>query len=897
MERPNPDILLEKIVDETEKQQERGRLKIFFGYAAGVGKTYAMLEAAHEAKKKGIDVVAGYIEPHTRPETMALLDGLEQLPPKAVQYKGMILKEFDLDAAITRKPQLILVDELAHTNASACRHSKRYQDVEELLKAGIDVYTTINVQHIESLNDIVASITGVVVRERIPDSVFDSADQVELVDIEPDDLLERLHKGKIYAEDKAYVALKNFFVKENLIALREIALRRTADRVNKIAEKTKKNMDESYYTEEHVLICLSGSPSNAKVIRTAARMADAFRGSFTALYVESANHNEMNPENAKRLKENLRLAQQLGARIVTVYGDDIPYQISAYAKASGVSKIVIGRSNNKRNLLSVKPNFVERLTVLAPNIDIYIIPDNLPPYRGKKTKRQWKIQLSALDVIKTIIITMSITLLNFLFYYWGFNDASIVTVFILGALLVSIFTNGRIYGATASLCNVFLFNFFFTEPRFTFIAKPEYIITFGIMFLASFLSSTLTMQVKRQAYLAARKAYRTEVLLETSQKLQKAKNTEQIITEAAHQFIKLLDRTIIVYFAKHNKLMEPVVYTKNEEEKPADYYITPDEQGVALWVYKNNKHAGATTNTLPGAKCLYLAVRNHEAVSAVVGIAMEGTPALETMENNILVALLSEFALALEKEQMQEKKNQIAMQAQQDQLRANLLRTISHDLRTPLTGISGNAGILMNNSDHLTPEKRMELYSDIYDDSMWLMNLVENLLSITRIENGTMHIHMEPELLSDVIQEAMQHLDRRSIEHHITVDIADDLLMAKMDSRLMVQVFINMLDNAIKYTQKGSHITVKAKRRGDRVAVTIADDGPGLSPESKNKIFDMFYTADNTKGDSRRGLGLGLSLCKSIILAHGGDIQVKDNKPHGTVFAFTLPAEEVEYHE
>ena len=389
MQRPDPDVLLKRIEEEKNEDRRFGRLKIFFGYAAGVGKTYAMLEAAHAAKDAGIDVVAGYIEPHTRPETLALLEGLEQLPPLKVEYKGISQNEFDLDGALRRRPQLILVDELAHTNVEGSRHKKRYQDIEELLRAGIDVYTTVNVQHIESLNDIVASITGVIVKERVPDSVFDHADQVELVDIEPDDLIERINQGKVYRNAQAEKALKNFFVPENLISLREIALRRSADRVSRRAEESAKHSDgQKHATEEHILICLSSSPSNAKVIRTASRMADAFHGTFTALYVKTSNVAKGDGEGSNRFKENMRLAEQLGAKIVTVYGEDVALQIAEYARVSGVSKVVIGRSNNKKGLFRQNKNLVERLTSIAPNLDIYIIPDTLPPFAGKRAERR-----------------------------------------------------------------------------------------------------------------------------------------------------------------------------------------------------------------------------------------------------------------------------------------------------------------------------------------------------------------------------------------------------------------------------------------------------------------------------------------------------------------------------
>nr|HML48882.1 DUF4118 domain-containing protein [Clostridia bacterium] len=503
--------------------KRRGRLRIYFGYAAGVGKTCAMLNDAHEAQKNGVDVVAGYIEPHARPETAALMDGLEVLPPLEIAYKGIELKEFDLDRAIQRKPELILVDELAHTNAQGCRHKKRYQDVEELLRAGIDVFTTVNVQHIESLNDVVASITGVTVRERIPDSVFDSADQIELTDIDPDDLIERLHKGKVYREEQAERALVNFFIREKLIALREIALRRTADQVNRVAVQTgEPPKSGGSYANEHILVCLSSAPSNAKVIRTAARMADAFRGAFTALFVETLETQESSDKDKAVMRENLRLAEQLGAQIATVYGEDIPAQIAEYANTSRVSKIVIGRSIRRRRWLG-KTSFVDRLTALAPNLDIYIIPDTQSSYRAGGFKFAKVPELSAADALKSLGILILCTLINLWFRYLGFSEANIITVYILGVLLNSLITKGRIYSAVSSILSVLVFNYVFTDPRFSLQATdPGYPVTFLVMLSAALITSTLTKRVKEQARQSAQKAYRTEVLLETSRKLLQA---------------------------------------------------------------------------------------------------------------------------------------------------------------------------------------------------------------------------------------------------------------------------------------------------------------------------------------------------------------------------------------
>lgn len=874
-----------------------GKLRIYFGYAAGVGKTCAMLNDAHEAKINGVDVVVGYFEPHQRQETITLLDGLEVLPQLDVVHKEIVLKEFDIDSAIRRKPQLILVDELAHTNAPGCRHKKRYQDVEELLRDGIDVYTTINVQHIESLNDVVQAITGISVRERIPDSVIDMADQIELVDIEPDDLIDRFLKGKIYPEEQARRALVNFFTKDKLIALREIALRRTADKVNRNAQQNSNNVKlSSQYTHEHVLVCISAAPSNAKVIRTAARMADAFHGLLTALFVETPEVSNLTDKQKAVIRENQRLAEQLGAVIATVYGEDISMQIAEYAKTSRVSKIVIGRSiHMKRSLF--KPNLVDRLANLATNIDIYIIPDMQSSYT-KKSINIKRPRLTVEDTAKSIAIICICTLIGFCFSYLNFSHANIITVYILGVLVNAMVTRGRIYSLASSIFSVLAFNYFFTVPRFSLQAyDPSFTITFLIMFIAAFLTSTLTKRITEQAHQSAQKAYRTEVLLETNQKLQQANNQREILSEAAHQLLKLLDRTIIFYSVDHNSLSDPIIFAKEASDIDTSVYTSTEERTVAEWVFKNNKRAGATTGTFSASQCLYLAVRGGKTVFAVAAIAMSKETPLEAFEKSLTIAMLGECALAMEKEKLNEKQKQITVQIQQEQLRANLLRAISHDLRTPLTSISGNAGILMGNSKVLNEEQKVGLYTDIYDDAIWLINLVENLLSISRIDNGTINLNLHSEILGDVIAEALLHINRNSIDYQIDTVLEDELLMAKMDVRLIIQVLINIIDNAIKYTPAGSHIIISTKKEGKMIVVEISDNGPGISDESKVKLFDMFYTANNIRGDGRRGLGLGLSLCKSIINAHGGTIHVKDNVPGGTVLGFTLPAEEVIYNE
>jgi len=890
-ERANPDGLLKAIKTE-QRSQYAGHLKIFFGYAAGVGKTYAMLKAAHAAKRRGVDVLVGYIEPHSRPDTMALLHHLEILPSRTVAHQGIAVPEFDLEGALRRKPQLILVDELAHTDAENSRHAKRYQDIQELLRSGIDVYTTVNVQHIESLNDMIAAITGVEVRERIPDSVFDNADQVELVDIEPQDLITRLKEGKVYRADRAQSALEHFFSVQNLTALREIALRRCADRMNRLSESIRIQHNDEYFTDEHILVCLSSSPSNPKIIRTAARLARAFHGSFTALFVETPGLSSMSLEDKQRLRENTRLAEQLGASVETAYGENIPYQIAEYARLSGVSKIVIGRSNAQPHRLFQAATLTDRVTSYAPNLDVYIIPDKFSEQHRhweQPASEQTSWQLT--DVLKSLLILVAASIIGLVFYSFGISETNIITVYILGVLLTAVVTARQMYSIISSLASVLVFNYLFTEPRFTLQAyDPSYPVTFFVMFLAACITGNLAMRIKKQARQAARNAWRTKVLFDSSQLLQQADGEAEVIDITARQLVQLLRRTIVFYSVDQQTLKTPVIFPAGTEEQSD--FINANEEAVASWVYKNNKRAGATTDTLSSAACLYLAVRNRDTVFGVIGIVMGRHP-LEISEDSIVLSILGECALTLATKQAAQEKEQAALLAKNEQMRANLLRMISHDLRTPLTSISGNAAVLLENQDSLAPAKRQRLCSDIYDDSLWLINLTENLLSITKFKDGSIHLQFQPELLEDVIAEAMTHIDRKRAEHTIKVVPSDAIILVKMDARLMMQVIINIVDNAIKYTQAGSCITVVSCVEDHKAVVEIADDGPGIPAGAKDHIFDMFYTAGSRSADSRRGLGLGLALCKSIVEAHHGIITVEKNKPTGTLFRLTLPAEEV----
>lgn len=899
--RQDPDRLLHAI--ETSGATEgHGHLKIFFGYAAGVGKTYAMLTAAHTAASHGIDVVAGYIEPHARPETAALAQGIETIPVRTVSHNGIELSEFDLDAALARAPKLILVDELAHTNAPGSRHAKRYQDVEELLRAGIDVYTTVNVQHIESLNDLVAGITGIIVRERIPDRVFDDAAQVELVDIEPADLLERLRSGRVYRSDQARRAQENFFSADNLTALREIALRRCADRTARLAAATRMLSNREYRTAEHILVCISPSPTNPRIVRTAARMARAFNGSFTALFVENPRAQELGEEDRERLRGNMRLAEQLGAHVETVYGDDVAFQIAEYARLSGVSEIVMGRSASSRAHLWGGRPLTDRLIVLAPNLDVHIIPDRETPRdaRGRTSARADGDHRgpSARHLAITCALVASSTLLGLGAHALGFADSSIISLYILATLLTAVSTSGRACTILSSVLSVAFYNFFFVAPVFSFESfDRSYLATFAIMFVTAIVASELTGHITQTARQTAKTAYRTRVLLETNQLLQQAKDAAGIAQIAMSQLVKLLGRDVVFYPAEDGRLAAPLLCEAGGTSACSEV-LCDSERAVASWAYTNNKRAGATTATLADARCLYLAVRAGEVAFGVVGVHM-GTRPLDAFENSIMLSIIGECALALARELEARERQEAAVIAKNEQLRANLLRAIGHDLRTPLTAISGSAGILRDEDGRLAPERRAELVDNIYSDALWLIDMTENLLTVTHFDEGTIELNLTTELVDDVLPEAVSHLARQGAEHHIVVEPTADFVLARMDVGLVIQLLVNLIGNAIKYTPAASTIRVGARREGAWVRVSVADNGPGVPDADKSRIFERFYRGGgmDRPADGHRSFGLGLALCRSIAEAHGGTIEVHDNEPHGAVFSFTLPAEEVAIHE
>ncbi len=891
--RPTPEMFLARLQQE---EQTKGKLKIFLGYAAGVGKTYAMLDAAHQAQKLGKDVVVGYVEPHPRPETLALLEGLEQIPTKIITYKGKIFQELDIDAVLQRQPEIVLIDELAHSNVPTMRHKKRFGDVEELLAKGIHVFTTVNIQHIESLHDLVEEITEIKVRERIPDYLIDQAAQIKVVDIEPDELIQRLQDGKVYVKQQAEKALHSFFRRQNLVSLREIALRRTADTINYQQLNSNESVRNYVQIEEHLLVGISSSPTNAKVIRTTVRLAQALHGKFTALYVQNMQAHERNHADSERLQQHIKLVEQLGGHVVIVQEDDVAAALANYAQVSGVTKLVIGRTSMRKKWWQPNTKISDRLNEYVPNLSIHIVPDQENeqfyfPSIKNKLAFEW------LDLFKMFIVFSVISIVGLYLYSIDISEPNIITIYILGVLILAIWSSGWIMSIISSIVAVLLFNYLFTEPRFSFDAyHRDYPMTFFIMFLSGVITSSLTKKIKAQTTIAIRKSYRMEVLLETNRKLQHAKSIEEIITEGMTQIVKLVEKPV-QFFEIDNQVIGKSTFFRTEKisaienQKIATLFNNPNEHGVVSWV-TNNKHvAGVSTDIFPEVSAYYIPVISNSHVKGVIGIALSKLLPLPAFERNILHAIINDFSFAMDKWYLQKLNEEVAREAEMEQMRANLLRAISHDLRTPLTAISGNADILLNNASLIPDSEKNKLYEDIFNNSKWLVQMVENLLAVSKLEDGQFALEMQMELVEDIIQEALSHVVHQNNSHKISYQIEPEFLLSLMDARLIIQVFVNIIDNALTYTPPGSDITISVKECDGLVNFSISDNGPGIDDSLKGSLFEPFTTGKVQRSDSRRGLGLGLALCQTILKLHGSHITVSDNKPQGTIFNFSLKKE------
>ena len=628
-------------------------------------------------------------------------------------------------------------------------------------------------------------------------------------------------------------------------------------------------------------------------------MAQAFCGSFTALYVQTPGDAAMNTEDTSRLQANMHLAKQLGAEIVTTHGEDVPTQIAEYARLSGVTKIVIGQSGIQCRHFFSKPILTERLIALITAADIHIIPD-AEDYRNSRRKPSIPIYPAfpaTRDLLLTVGILAAATIVGWVFLQLGFANANIIMVYLLGVLLTSAFTSGYTCGVLSAFLSVILFNYFLTEPRLSLAAYgSKYPITFVVMFTAALLTSTLAAKLKAHAQLSARDAYRAKLLFDMNRQLQKAETPVEVYQMTATQIQKLMQRDVLICTAQGDTLLDGIVYPV-DGSSPHSISENEQEPDVIHWVWQNRRRAGATTETFPKAKRLYFAICTWQQVYGVIGILMEKQTQPDAFTSSILFSILGECALTLESLRNADEKEKAAVLAKNEQLRANLLRSISHDLRTPLTSISGNADTLLHCYDVLDDQTRKQIFSDIYDDAQWLIGLVENLLSITKIANGNVKLHLSDQVVDDIISEALRHIDRRSAEHHITMNCGEIPLLVRVDAGLIMQVLINLVNNAVKYTPAGSTIQITAIQRGNVAEICVSDNGAGIPNELKERVFEMFFTGSNPTSDSRRSLGLGLSLCQVIVHAHHGKMTLKDNLPHGCIFSFTVALSEVNLNE
>ena len=658
-------------------------------------------------------------------------------------------------------------------------------------------------------------------------------------------------------------------------------------------------MDKNVDTSEHILVCISPSPSNLKVIMAAVKMAEAFHATLTAIYIKPTNYTNIEESDKLRLSNNLKFAEQNGASIATIIGDDVPLQVAEYARISGATKIVVGRSGVKRRHFWSKPPLTEQIIINVPEVDVYIIPDAAVDLKQQNEKIHLTehIRPTLKDAVITVLILIAATGVGLTFTLFGFSEANIITVFILGVLVISVLTASFLYSAIGSLASVLLFNWFFIDPKFSFHTyQTEYAVTFMIMLISSLITGTLANRLKMNARQSAREAFRAKVLFDTNQLLQKAEKTDDVIRITARQIITLLDRDVVIYPVDESGSLGSGIKLENSHSVASAELTDDNEKEIAEWVFKKQQAAGVYTENYSEAKAQYHPISQNDHCYGVIVLHLNGIP-MESFENSVFMSILGECSLALENLRNAEEREKASVLARNEQLRSNLLRSVSHDIRTPLTSISGNASNLLYHYSQMNESTLMQIFSDIYDDSEWLIDLVENLLFISRIENGQMDLHLSMDIISDVIEEALKHVDRNVNQHIVTVSNCDEILLVKMDSRLIMQVLINLVNNAIKNTPVGSEICIQSERKEDTVVISVSDNGSGIPDSVKPHIFEMFYTGQNKVADGRRGLGLGLALCKSIIEAHKGTITLVDNQPTGCRFIISLPMEEVTVNE
>jgi two-component system, OmpR family, sensor histidine kinase KdpD len=880
--RPDPEALLEQVRQEEERQRQ-GKLKVFFGAAPGVGKTYAMLEAARKRRQEGVDIVAGLVETHGRSETNALLEGLEILPRRPFYYKGKTLHEFDLDAALARNPAIILVDELAHTNVPGARHKKRWQDVRELLCAGISVYTTINVQHLESLNDVVYQITGVAIRETLPDLFLERADEIELVDLPPDDLLQRLKEGKVYIPDQARKAMENFFRKGNLIALRELALRRTAERVDEQMEHYRRDrgVKAIWPATERILVCVGPNPRSIRLIRAARRMAAGLRAEWIAVNVEAPSHVHPSEEDKRLLAEHLRLAESLGAETVTLTGHRVSEEILSYARLRNVGKIIVGKPNHPRWKDKILGSPLDEIVRGSGDIDVYVItgdaPESAPRRVEKKALPPWKPS-EWLWALSTVAAATGLAAVMFPY----FELLDLVMVYLLGVVAAAIRTS-RWPTLAATLLSIAAFDFFFVPPYYTFaVADVRYAVTFGVMLVVALVISGLTLRVREQAEAARGRERKTAALFGLSRDLARERKKDRLSEIAVKHIGEVFPSQVVILIPDERG---PLVAPSTEA---GTFALDEKEMGVAQWVLENRQAAGIGTDTLPGAKALYLPMIASSGPVGVVGILpVDSEEPFDPEQIHLLETFANQTAMAMERIILAQEAQKERLSAEKQSLRNILLSSVSHDLRTPLAAIIGSADTLLRKGDDLAAEKRKELIQSIREEAERLNQIVRNVLNMTRLESGAIQIRKEWQSLEEITGAVIDRLSDRLNGHTLNVQIPEDLPLIPFDPLLMEQVLTNLLENALRYTPPGTAIELTARVQKAEVLVELADRGPGIPEGQQERIFDKF-TRGRVPGG---GVGLGLSICRVIIGAHGGRIWAENRPGGGAVFRFTLPVE------
>lgn len=884
--RPNPDALLAELQREQAAAQ-RGRLKIFFGACAGVGKTYAMLEAARAAAEEGRDVVVGVVETHGRAETEARLVGLEFLPRRQITQDGSRFGEFDLDAALIRQPKLILVDELAHSNAPGSRHDKRWQDVEELLVAGIDVWSAINVQHLESLNDVVGQITGIRVRETVPDRIFDGADEVVLVDLPPEELLRRLQAGKVYLPHQAARAQQNFFRKGNLLALRELALRRTADRVDAQmrAYRDDRAIQPIWQARERLLVCIGADEGGERLVRRAARLAAKLQADWLAVYVETPALQRLSEPRRQAVLKTLALAQELGAETSILAGSDLSVTLVAYARSRNVSKFVLGASRRRGLSRLWHPVLSNQLAHLADDIDSYCVALDDPTPRESLASQASSLLFDRENhgnhgrgYIQTLVTTAVVTmlaagLLNV------FDLANVVMVYLLLVIMVSI-RYGRRAGILASVTSVLIFDFFFVDPRLSFsVADTQYLFTFGMLLVVALTISHLASRLRFEARVATYRERRTRALYELGRELAGALTIDAVLEISQRHLSGLFQSSIHIFL--------PTVEDILQDGPVPD----PFDTSVARWVFDQGEVAGLGTRTLPGHAAHYLPLKAPMRIRGVLALVpTEASIIFLPEQRRLLDACASQIAQSFERLHFVDIAQQALVAISAERLRNGVLSAVSHDLRTPLTTLTGLVGLL-ENSD-LSALEHGELVQTIQAEIQRMSRQVCNLLEMARLQSGV-QIKREWQLLDDVLGAALAASEHQLRQHTVVVALEPNLPMLQLDAVLIERVLVNLLENAAKYTPAGSKVTLSARQECGQIHVCVSDDGPGLPPGRAERLFEKF-----TRGQVEStipGVGLGLAICRTILEAHGGNLTASNRMPHGAEFCFTLPVADITF--